>query len=112
MDEHGNFAVPNEVDYLRANLVMYPMWCQEELCGPERLLLDMQMEAYGRLFQSSTLPMSTLASYVVDWFHQGDLAMLQHLLLNDDEGMIDRATIARGGELTERFNYLKEYASA
>lgn len=38
--------------------------------------------------------------------------VLPHLLLNDDEGMIDRATIARGGELTERFNYLEEYASA
>lgn len=38
--------------------------------------------------------------------------VLPHLLKDDEEGMIDRATIARDGELTERFNYLEEYASA
>lgn len=38
--------------------------------------------------------------------------VLPHLLKDDEEGMIDRATIARGGELTERFSYLEEYANA
>jgi saccharopine dehydrogenase (NAD+, L-lysine forming) len=37
--------------------------------------------------------------------------VLPHLLGADAEGMIARATIATGGELTERYQYLKKYAS-
>ena len=40
-----------------------------------------------------------------------DLAekVLPEILGNDTEGVIQRATIARNGKLTERFSYLQEY---
>ena len=31
--------------------------------------------------------------------------------LNDKDGIIQRATIAQGGELTEKFKYLDDYVS-
>lgn len=37
--------------------------------------------------------------------------VMPHLAGPDDDGMIDRATIARGGALTERFRYLTDYAA-
>jgi hypothetical protein len=36
--------------------------------------------------------------------------VLPHLAGDDQEGMIDRATIAANGQLTERFTYLSDYA--
>ncbi|MBK7947031.1 MAG: alanine dehydrogenase [Flavobacteriales bacterium] len=36
--------------------------------------------------------------------------VLPHLIGQDDEGMIERATIVRNGRLTERYSYLSEYA--
>ncbi len=36
--------------------------------------------------------------------------VLPHLVNNDDEGMIERAIIARNGELAPRFEHLAEYA--
>ena len=36
--------------------------------------------------------------------------VLPHLVGNDAEGMIDRATIAKGGALTARYAYLQDYA--
>ncbi len=38
--------------------------------------------------------------------------VLPHLIGEDVEGMIDRATIARNGRLTERYAYLSDYAAA
>ncbi|MBK8498594.1 MAG: alanine dehydrogenase [Flavobacteriales bacterium] len=38
--------------------------------------------------------------------------VLPHLVGNDEEGMIERATIVRNGELAVRFAHLAEYASA
>ncbi len=38
--------------------------------------------------------------------------VLPHLVRSDEEGMIARATIATGGELTPRFDYLEAYATA
>jgi hypothetical protein len=35
--------------------------------------------------------------------------VLGNLLLNDAEGMIERATIARDGKLMPRFQYLADY---
>ena len=32
-------------------------------------------------------------------------------LLKSDDGLIDRATIAKNGQLTERFQYLQDYVS-
>jgi len=32
-----------------------------------------------------------------------------HLLEEDKDGVIERATIAKGGKLTERFAYLENY---
>lgn len=37
--------------------------------------------------------------------------VLPHLTGDDAEGMIERATIARDGKLTERFSYLADYAA-
>jgi alanine dehydrogenase len=37
--------------------------------------------------------------------------VLPHLVGSDAEGMIDRATIARGGHLTDHFSYLADYAA-
>ncbi len=37
--------------------------------------------------------------------------VLGNLLLNDSEGMIERATIARNGELMPRFRYLADYVA-
>ena len=37
--------------------------------------------------------------------------VLPHLLGNDAEGMIARATIAKNGELTERYQYLADYVA-
>ena len=37
--------------------------------------------------------------------------VLPNLIGNDAEGMIDRATIARNGALTERYKYLEDYAA-
>lgn len=38
--------------------------------------------------------------------------VMPHLAGDDTEGMIERATIAKGGELTARFSYLKDYAAS
>ena len=38
-------------------------------------------------------------------------AVLPHLLGGDPEGVVARATIARGGQLTERYRYLAGYAA-
>ena len=38
--------------------------------------------------------------------------VLPHLLGNDAEGVIERATIARGGELLPRYQYLADYAAS
>ncbi|MEZ5057059.1 MAG: NAD(P)-dependent oxidoreductase [Saprospiraceae bacterium] len=38
--------------------------------------------------------------------------VLENLINGDQEGMIERATIAKGGKLTERFSYLQDYVSA
>ena len=37
--------------------------------------------------------------------------VLPHLLGDDAEGIIARATIARGGQLTERYQYLRDYVA-
>ena len=37
--------------------------------------------------------------------------VLPNLIGNDAEGMIERATIARNGALTERYKYLEDYAA-
>lgn len=37
--------------------------------------------------------------------------ILPQLIIEDKEGVIDRATITRGGHLTEHFMYLKDYVS-
>lgn len=37
--------------------------------------------------------------------------ILRPLLVDDNEGIIDRATIANGGQLTKHFSYLQEYVN-
>ena len=37
--------------------------------------------------------------------------ILRPLLVDDPEGIIERATIAKAGNLTERFNYLRDYVA-
>ena len=37
--------------------------------------------------------------------------VLPHLFNGDAEGLIERATIARNGQLTERYQYLKDYVA-
>jgi alanine dehydrogenase len=37
--------------------------------------------------------------------------ILHPLIIEDKEGVIDRATIARNGQLTEHFQYLKDYVA-
>ena len=35
--------------------------------------------------------------------------VIPHLFNGDSEGMLERATIAKGGKLTERFSFLRDY---
>jgi hypothetical protein len=37
--------------------------------------------------------------------------ILKPLFIDDDEGIIERATIAKDGALTENFKYLSDYVS-